>query len=71
MAAKAKFDNIAMAYLPTKDKAIQNYKVNVDAAVKNTVFVYRDRKVVAKFVNLKADKAGLSDLHAAIAKASK
>jgi len=71
MAGKASLDNIAMAYLPSKDKAIQNYKVNTDASVKNTVFVYRDRKVVAKFVNLKADKAGLGELHAAIAKASK
>jgi len=71
LAAKGKFENIAMAYLPNKDTAVKNYKVNTDASVKNTVFVYRDRKVVAKFVNLKADKAGLGDLHAAIAKASK
>jgi hypothetical protein len=34
------------------------------------VLVYADRKVVANFVNLKGDKAGLADLDAAVAKAT-
>lgn len=68
MAGQLKGDKVAMAYLPKDHEAIGLYKVNVSADVKNTVFVYKNRKVVAKFVNLKADKAGLASLNAAIAK---
>lgn len=71
LAASTKLTNIGIAHLSSKDEAVKNYKVNTDSSVKNTVFVYKDRKVVAKFVNLKGDKAGLGQLHAAIAKASK
>lgn len=69
MAKKTTFDNIAIAKLATTNEAVKNYKVNTAAEVKNTVFVYRNKKVVAKFVNLKADKEGIADLQAAIAKA--
>lgn len=68
-AEKNKMDNIAVTKLSVSDEAIKNYKVNTDAEVKNTVFVYKNRKVVAKFVNLKADEKGLGELKAAIAKA--
>lgn len=70
-ADKAKLDNIAMAYLPVKDKAVTNYKVNTDAEIKNTVFVYRNKQVVAKFVNFEANDAGLKALSAAVMKAEK
>ena len=68
MAGKAGLKNIAMAYLPKTDEAVSAYKVNTESTVKNTVFVYKNKKVVAKFVNLKADKAGLKSLNDAIAK---
>lgn len=71
MAKTTKHDNIAIAMLPVKDEAVKNYKVNTDSSVKNTVFVYRNRKVVAKFVNLEANAKGLGELRAAIAKAEK
>jgi protocatechuate 3,4-dioxygenase beta subunit len=61
--------NIGFAMLPSTDQAVKNYKVNTSNDVKNTVFVYRNKKVVAKFVNLKADKAGLGQLVAAIDRA--
>jgi hypothetical protein len=61
-------DRVALAWLPKDDEAVGNYKVNVSPDVKNTVFVYRDRKVVAKFVNLKGDAKGLQALEAAIEK---
>lgn len=67
MGKSAKMKNIGIAYLPITDEAVKNYKVNTSADVKNTVFVYKNRKVVAKFVNLKADKEGLGELNAAIA----
>ena len=66
VAKKASLKNIAMTYLDANTDYVKNYKVNTSSEVKNTVFVYKNRKVVAKFVNLKADKAGLSKLDAAI-----
>lgn len=68
MAAKSKLDNIAFTYLPSDSEFVKNYKVNTESEVKNTVFVYKNKKVVAKFVNLKADEKGLKELNAAIAK---
>jgi hypothetical protein len=67
LAAKEKVQNVALAFLPGPDnEAVQDYKINTDAQVKNTVFVYRNRKVDAKFVNFVADKQGLTDLNAAV-----
>jgi hypothetical protein len=60
--------NVGLAYLSKKDAAVSNYKFNVSADVKNTVFVYRDKKVSEKFVNLKADEAGLAELAKSIDK---
>jgi protocatechuate 3,4-dioxygenase beta subunit len=68
-AETAKMTSIAVTELDMKDQAVKAYKVNTDAEVKNTIFVYANRKVVAKFVNLKADEKGLGELKAAIAKA--
>lgn len=65
-AEKMGMKNIGIAHLSNQDKAVKNYKVNIDSEVKNTVFVYVNRKVVKKFVNLKADEAGLAQLDAAI-----
>jgi hypothetical protein len=60
--------NVGLAYLSKKDAAVSDYKVNVAADVKNTVFVYRDMKVRDKFVNLKTDEPGLAELAKAIDK---
>lgn len=65
------YDAIAMATLAPGDTAVKNYKVNLDAEVKNTVFVYKDKKVTAKFVNLEATEKGLGMLNEAIAKITK
>jgi hypothetical protein len=66
-AKKVGTPDVAMAYLPTNDEAVKNYQVNTARDVKNTIFVYRDRTVKSKFVNLKADAKGLSELKKAIA----
>lgn len=63
-----KYDNISFATLASSDKAVKSYKINTSKEVTNTIFVYKNKKVVAKFVNLKADKYGLAKLEAAIAK---
>ncbi|MDK3158862.1 hypothetical protein QPK87_20100 [Kamptonema cortianum] len=66
IAEMVKSKNIGIAHLSSQDEAVTNYKVSTEADVKNTVFVYKNRKVAAKFVNLKADAAGLKALNAAI-----
>ena len=60
--------DVSLAYLSRKDAAISAYKVSLSPDVKNTVFVYRDKKVSEKFVNLKGDEQGLADLGKAINK---
>jgi len=62
---------VGIAHIDSRDQAITDYKYNLDREVKNTVFVYKNRKVSAKFVNFKADKAGLKALDAAIAAVEK
>jgi F420-0:gamma-glutamyl ligase-like protein len=68
-ATEANTPDVAMAILPKTDEAVKNYKINLAADVKNTVFVYRNWKVSDSMVNLKADTKGLNALNAAIAKA--
>ncbi len=67
---KTKVKSIGMAVIGTDNEAIGNYKVNTDASVKNTVFVYKNWKVEDSMVNLTADKDGLKRLNAAIDKVS-
>lgn len=57
---------VAIAVIGKDSDAAKNYEVNL--AVKNTVFVYKDMKLKSKFVELKSDKAGLTALNAAINK---
>lgn len=68
MGGKLKNNNLGIATIKVDDTAVKNYKINTSEEVKNTVIVYKDKKVVAKFVNLKADAKGLKELNAAIAK---
>lgn len=68
LAKKVKGNHVAMTHLPITSEAVKDYKVNTASDVKNTVFVYKNRKVTAKFVNFKADAAGLKALNSAIAK---
>jgi len=68
LASKVKGSKVAMTHLPINSESVKDYKVNTSTDVKNTVFVYKNRKVVAKFVNLKGDAAGLKSLNAAITK---
>ncbi len=67
---EAKAAKIGIATLAVTDAAIKNYKVNLDKEMLNTIFVYKDKKVVEKFVNLTNSKEDIAKLEAAIAKAS-
>lgn len=71
MSKKLKATHVGVTYLPITDPGVELYKINTEPAVKNTVMVYKNRKVVATFVNLKADEAGFKQLDAALAKAEK
>jgi len=57
---------IALAWIDKGNEAVEQYKVNTSAEVKNTVLVYKDRAITSKFVNLKADDKGLGELNTAI-----
>lgn len=61
-------DKVGVAYIGKDSSAVGDYKINTASDVKNTVFVYKNKKVVAKMVNLKADAAGLKALKEAVAK---
>ncbi len=58
-------------YLDKEDSGVKGYKVNLDPEVKNTIFIYKGKKVTDKFVNLKADEKGVASLTEAIEKATK
>jgi hypothetical protein len=57
---------IAMAWIDKNDEAIEQYAINTDPSVKNTVLVYKDMQVTKKFVNLVADQKGLGELNKAV-----
>lgn len=56
MAADANLHHVALTYVTTDNDAIKDYQINLNPGVKNTVFVYNNRKVESKFVNLNASK---------------
>ncbi len=67
LAKKLKLSKVALTFLDKDAKgAIDDYMINTSDDVKNTVFVYKSKKVKVKFVNLKADDAGLAALGKAI-----
>ena len=67
MAKKDKLERVTLAYLSgPDDDAVKEYEINTAPQVKNTVFVYRNRKVETKFINLVADKKGQEALTSAL-----
>ncbi|HZO90006.1 MAG TPA: hypothetical protein VFB38_16880 [Chthonomonadaceae bacterium] len=67
MAADRNITHIGIAFLPNlDDNAVKDYGINTDARVRNTVFLYKNKMVASKFVNLKADKKGQEALEEAI-----
>lgn len=66
LAKENNLSKIAISVLDPKNAAVKNYKFNTAADIKNTVFVYKNWKVVEKFVNLNADEKGAKALNSAI-----
>jgi hypothetical protein len=67
MAEEKKLEKVGLSYISgPKDPAVALYRVNADEKVRNTVFIYRNKRLESKLVNLVADKKGLADLDASI-----
>ncbi|MBA3726154.1 MAG: hypothetical protein H0W86_06800 [Armatimonadetes bacterium] len=66
LAKETGYEDIASTFIAKDSKAVAAYKINLDPEVKNTILVYKDKKVSAKFVNFVADKNGLAELTGAI-----
>jgi hypothetical protein len=71
LAEKLKAPDLMLTYLSSKDEGVADYKVNLDPTVKNTVMIYRNRRITSKHVNLVADEKGLETLKASIAEVVK
>lgn len=68
---KTNLNAIGMCVIDPKNEAIGAYKINLGSDAKNTILVYKDKRVVSKFVNLTADAKGLGELNAAISSVTK
>lgn len=64
---------VAVAYVPnpTDSKTSGLYTINPSRDVKNTVIVYRNRKTIAKYINLKATEENLTSLINSVEKSDK
>ncbi|MCW5935794.1 MAG: hypothetical protein KIT11_00615 [Fimbriimonadaceae bacterium] len=54
LADKTGYKDIDMAYVPKDSEYVKDYKIDLKA--KNTVFVYKNRKVTAKWVDMNASQ---------------
>lgn len=56
-AMQHKVQHCAVAFMPssTKPEAIEDYRLNPNTEIRNTIFIYRKRKVIDKFVNYESD----------------
>lgn len=70
-AKKPELKGVGMALLDSNNEAVEAYKINTSADVKNTVLVYKNWQVSQTMVNLKADGAGVAQLDGAISKIAK
>ena len=63
LAEKRKYHHVALTYVHSGDSsAVTDNQINVDPKIRNTIFVYKARKVTAKFVNLTASPRDLEAL---------
>jgi hypothetical protein len=67
-AERMKIERTGLTYLSRDNRGVRDYKINLDTDVKNTVILYRRKRVTDKFVNLKLDEKGMATLNEAIEK---
>lgn len=65
IATQNNLKQVSLVWLTSDNEAVKNYAINLDSKIKNTVFVYRNRTVQSKFINL--DAKGIGDLNTAVA----
>jgi protocatechuate 3,4-dioxygenase beta subunit len=70
LAKAANAPKVAFAYLDKAEEAVKSYEFPLNGNVRNIVFVYVNRKVVAKYVNFEPNEANLKDLSSKIDKIS-
>ena len=68
IALKTGCNQVALAYLPKDDEAVSDYEVNTSPEVKTTIFVYKNRTIDSKFVNLESTDAGMAKLESSVSK---
>ncbi len=63
-AAKQDLKKVALVYIPTPNdpESSQLFEINPSPEIKNTVFVYKKRKVAAKWVNIDYDDVSLNNI---------
>jgi len=67
-AEKNGWKRVSVAYLAGPNaRPVSDFKISLDVRVRNTVFLYRDRMLRDRFINLKADEKGIAALQASIA----
>lgn len=62
---------VGMAVIDSNNESVNDYKINTDTTVKNTVFAYKNWQVQKSFVNLNGDAAGLAQLNGAVTEVTK
>ncbi len=60
LAESKKIEDIALCYLPDKQREnyLRLFKVELSDKLRNIVFVYRDKRLASKFINLNAKDFG-------------
>ena len=63
-AVKQDLKKVALVYIPTPNdpESSELFQINTSPEIKNTVFVYKKRRVAAKWVNIDYDEASLNTI---------
>lgn len=66
LAADHKIERIGVMQVPADDPAIRAHGLRPVDALRNAIFLYKNRKVEKKLLNLKLDASGSKSLRAAL-----
>ena len=71
-AKENKLEQVAILYIPSPEdeKTAGLYRINPSNGIRNTLFVYKNRRVFDKYINLEASQANLSLLLKSISEAT-
>ena len=66
LAADHKIERIGVMQVPADDPAVRAHGLGPVGALRNAIFLYKNRRVEKKFLNLKLDASGSKSLRTAI-----